>query len=74
MKEIDLGASMYELSETYPGLIPILKEMGFVGVANPVTRNAVGRKTTLPQGCKRQGKDLDQVLATLAEHGYVAKE
>lgn len=73
MKEIDLKASLYELTETYPELIPLLKSMGFVGVANPVTRNTLGRVTTLPEGCKRQGKELADVLATLAEHGFVVK-
>jgi hypothetical protein len=74
MKEIDLTASLHELTETYPELIPILKEMGFVGVANPVTRNTLGRMTTLPEGCKEQGKDLAEVLAALREHGIEAKE
>ena len=74
MKEIDLNASLYQLTETYPELIPILKEMGFVGVANQVTRNTLGRVTTLPEGSKKQGKDLAEVLATLREHGYEAKD
>jgi hypothetical protein len=74
MKEIDLKATLYELTEAYPELIPILKEMGFVGVANPVTRNTLGRMTTLPEGCKKQGKDLAEVLATLREHGFEAEE
>jgi len=29
MKEIDLKKSVYELTETYPELIGILKELGF---------------------------------------------
>jgi hypothetical protein len=74
MKEIDLDASLYDLTETYPELIPILKEMGFVGVGNPFTRNTLGRVTTLPQGCEKQRKDLAQVLAALAEHGFVTKQ
>jgi hypothetical protein len=74
MKEIDLKASLYELTDTYPELIPILKEMGFVGVANPVTRNTLGRVTTLPEGCKKQGKDLAEVLAALRAQGFEAKE
>ncbi len=73
MKEIDLKATLYELTETYPELIPVLKELGFVGVANPVTRNTLGRVTTLPEGCKKQGKELADVLAVLAEHGFTVK-
>jgi uncharacterized protein len=73
MKEIDLDWNLHEMTEAYPELIPILKEMGFAGVANPVTRNTLGRLTTLPEGCKRQGKDFDEVLAQLRERGYEVK-
>ncbi len=31
MKEIDLKKSVYELTKTYPELIDILKELGFLG-------------------------------------------
>jgi len=73
MKEIDLKLSLYELTETYPELIGILKEMGFAGVANPVVRNTLGRATTIPQGCEKQGKDLAEVVAKLREHGFEVK-
>lgn len=74
MKEIDLSLSLYELTEAYPELIDILKEMGFFGVANPVVRNSLGRMTTLPQGCAKQGKDLAEVLEELLAHGFEVKK
>ena len=64
MKKISLKKSVYELTEEYPELINILKEMGFLGVANPVVRNTLGRKITIPEGCKKQGKQLEDVLNT----------
>lgn len=70
MKELDLKKPVYELTETYPELIEILKELGFLGVANPVVRKTLGRMMTLPEGCKKQGKDLDEVLKKLEEHGF----
>ena len=70
MKKIDLSKSLYDLTDEYPELIPILKEMGFLGVANPVTRNTLGRMTTLPQGCEKQGKDLQEVIEVLEKEGY----
>ena len=70
MKEIDLNKSVYELTEAYPELIPILKELGFLGVSNAVVRNTIGRVTTIPQGCEKQGKDLEEVLHKLAEYGF----
>lgn len=73
MKEIDASLSLYELTQAYPELIGILKESGFAGVANPVVRNTLGRVTTLPQGCEKQGKDFNQVISKLEEHGFEVK-
>ena len=73
MKEIDLKKTVYELTEQYPELIEILKEMGFLGVANPVARKTLGRMTTIPQGCQKQGKDLSEVTKKLEEKGFKVK-
>lgn len=70
MKKIDLTQSVYALTETYPELIPLLKEQGFLGVANPLVRTTLGKLTTLPQGCAKQGKDLNVVLAALKAAGF----
>jgi len=72
-KEIDLRRTVYELTEEYPELIKILKELGFLGVGNPLLRRTLGRKTTIPQGCERQGKDLDEVIKRLAEEGFTVR-
>ena len=73
MRQIDLDASIYDLTEEYPELIEILKEMGFFGVARPVVRNTLGKVTTLAQGCERQGKDLGEVISTLETRGFTVK-
>jgi len=73
MKEIDLNKSVYELTEQYPDRIDILKELGFLGVKNPVTRNTLGRMTTIPDGCKKMGKDLNEVIEILKEKGFEIK-
>ena len=73
MKEIDLKKNVYELTEAYPELIGILKELGFFGVANPVARNTLGRLTTIPQGCAKMGQDLNKVIAKLKEAGFEVK-
>lgn len=70
MKEIDLTRSVYALTEAYPELISILKEMGFAGVANPIIRNTIGRKMTIPQGCQKMGQDLAGVVKKLEEKGF----
>ena len=71
MKEIDLDKTLYELTEQYPELIDILKELGFLGVINPLIRKTLGRKTTIPEGCKKQGKDLNEVIKKLQEKGFM---
>ncbi len=73
MKEIDLKKSVYELTEAYPELIEILKGMGFFGVANPLVRKTLGRVTTIPQGCEKQKKDLNEVIKELQEAGFEVK-
>ncbi|MEE8179575.1 MAG: DUF1858 domain-containing protein [bacterium] len=73
MKELDLKKSVYELTETYPELIGILKDLGFLGVINPLVRKTLGRKTTIPQGCEKQGKDLNEMITKLEEQGFKAK-
>ena len=73
MKEIDLKKRVYELTEAYPELIGMLKELGFLGIANPLVRKTMGRKITIPQGCEKQGKDLNQVITKLEEQGFKVK-
>lgn len=74
MKKIDLNKSVYELTEEYPELIEILKELGFLGVINPVVRKTLGRKTTILDGSKKQGKDLEEVINKLKENGFEIAE
>ena len=73
MKEIDLKKNLYELTGAYPELIEILKGMGFFGVANPLVRKTLGRVTTIPQGCEKQKKDLNEVIKELQEAGFTVK-
>ena len=73
MKELDLKKNVYELTEAYPELIPILKELGFLGVANPIARNTLGRVTTIPLGCEKQKQDLNKVIQKLKEVGFEVK-
>ena len=73
MKEIDLNKNVHDLTEQYPELIEILKEMGFLGLANPIMRATMGKVTSIPQGCKKMGMDLDEVKKVLKEKGFEIK-
>lgn len=74
MKEIDLNMTVFQLTEEYPELVEILKNLGFVGIANPIVRNTTGRKMTIPEGCKKQGKDLQEVINSLQQAGFRVKQ
>ena len=56
MTRTEVKASLLSETERYPELIGILKELGFLGVSNPVVRKTLGRVTTIPQGCEKQKK------------------
>ena len=73
MKEIDANSTIHELTQAYPELIDILKDVGFAGVANPVARNTVGRVTTLVQGSEKHGLDLSEIQSKLREQGFELK-
>ena len=70
MKKIDPNKSIYELTEEFPELIEILKDMGFIGVINPIIRKTMGRKTTLLEGIKKQGKDSEEVFNKLRDKDF----
>lgn len=70
MKKIDLKKSVFDLTEEYPELIDLLGELGFLGVKSQIVRNTLGKMTTIPQGCKKQGRDLDEILEKLKNEGF----
>ncbi|MEM3678158.1 MAG: DUF1858 domain-containing protein [Candidatus Bathyarchaeia archaeon] len=70
MKVINLNKSVYDLTQEYPELIEILKDLGFLGIGNPIVRRTIGRVTTIPEGCRKQGKDLEEVISKLKEKGF----
>ena len=73
MKEIDLNKTLFEITEEYPELIPVLAGLGFAGVTNQVLRNSHGRIMTLAKGSKQIGVSIDAIKAELAKHGFSAK-
>ncbi len=70
MKKINPNTSIYELTKEFPELIEILKDMGFIGVINPIIRKTMGRKTTLLEGIKKQGKDSEEVFNKLRDKDF----
>ena len=73
-KSINLTKTVFELTEQYPELLGILKDMGFLGIANPVMRNTVGRVMTIPKGCEKMGMDLETVKKAIEKEGFEIQE
>lgn len=49
----------------YPQSLPVFLHHGFTPLANPVLRKTMARVVTLEQACRREGIDLDSLLAEL---------
>lgn len=70
MTDIDLRKSIYQLTEEHPDMIDVLKDLGFAGIAFAAVRSTIGRTMTLLEGCRKQGKDVSEVINHLTQRGY----
>lgn len=70
MKTLDINKSIYELTESYPELIDILKDMGFKDITNPFMRRTAGKVMTIAKGCNMKGMDMDDVIKKLSDKGF----
>ncbi|MEM4246648.1 MAG: hypothetical protein QW390_05075 [Candidatus Bathyarchaeia archaeon] len=69
-REIDLNKTVYELTE-YAELSALLKYLGFLEVGSPIVRRTLGRATSIPQGRRKQRKDLKEVVGRLTEERFI---
>ena len=73
MIRIDLNETVYTLCTNYPDLIDILSGLGFTDIAKPGMLQTAGRFMTLTKGASLKHIPLEQIVQTLAEHGYTAE-
>lgn len=73
MKEIDLNKSLFEITEEYPELIPVLAGLGFQGVTNEAMRTTHAKVMTIPKGSAAMGLDLDEIVKALEAQGFSVK-
>lgn len=73
-KEICLNSSVYSLCSTYPEIIDILKELGFLNITKPGMLQTAGKIMTLPKGCRMMKIPIERVQTALIEHGFIIKE
>lgn len=63
-----------DLLASYPDALGILVGLGFLPLANPVSRAALARLVTLEQACSMLGKDVEEVMAALRQGLSAAHE
>lgn len=73
-KEIQLNIPVKKLVDQYPDLIPVLKELGFNRITDPLALNTLGRTVTLKQGAGIMNIPLAQIEAGLQAHGFQVKK
>lgn len=73
-KTIDLNKTVHQLCKDDPGIIGIMKDLGFEDITSPGMLNTAGRFMTIPKGAAMKGIDLDTVKNTFREKGYIIKE
>jgi hypothetical protein len=71
LKTIDFSKSIYELCKKDDQIIPIMKELGFDSVTEPGMINSVGRFMTIPKGAVMKNIDLNKIIETFIEKGYI---
>ncbi|MBI3950739.1 MAG: DUF1858 domain-containing protein [Acidobacteria bacterium] len=54
-----------EVLEHYPKTLEVFLRHGFTPLSNPVLRRTMARVVTLEQACRREGGNLDELLAEL---------
>ncbi len=69
-KQLDLNQSVYELTQQYPELVDIMKELGFTEIANPAMLHSMGRMMTIPKGAKMKKISMLDVVTALLQHGF----
>ena len=74
MKTVKLSETVFALTERYPELVDVLKDLGLAGVANPLVRNTVGRTMVLKEGAKKMGIPLKQVIDALQSEGFTIED
>ena len=73
MIRIDLNETVYTLCTKYPDLIEILSALGFTDITKPGMLQTAGRFMTPVKGASLKHLPLEQIIASLAAHGYTAK-
>lgn len=69
-KKLDLSKSVYNLTQAYPELIHIMKDLGFSEITNKVMLNSIGKIMTIPKGAKMKGIPMGTIVTELMAAGF----
>ena len=70
MKTINLDLPVAKLVEQYAELKPILKDLGFTEIVNPVALSTVGNIVSLKKGAQIKTIDLKSIVKRLEDEGF----
>lgn len=70
MKTINLDVPVAKLVEQYAELKPILKDLGFTEIVNPVALSTVGNIVSLKKGAQIKTIDLKSIVKRLEDEGF----
>lgn len=73
-KQINFHHTVYDLTNQYPEIIPILKNLGFENITKPNMLQTAGRIMTIPKGCRMKGISLDGVKEAFQNNGFHINE
>lgn len=63
--KIDLSKNLFEITEEYPALIPLLVNRGFNQLDNEAKRKSFGKQITLKQAAALKNLDLEKLLTLM---------
>lgn len=71
---ININATIYQLIESHHDIKPIMLELGFDNIMNPVMLNTVGRIMTIKKGAALRQIDINTIIDTFKKYHYTLEE
>ena len=70
---IDLDLPVYQTLQDHPEILDLLVDLGFKPLKNPMMVNSLGKVTSLRQGASLIQLDLNDLITSLDQNGYLIK-
>lgn len=73
-KVLTLNETVYALCTRYPELVAVMAQLGFSDITKPGMLATAGRFMTLRKGAALKRMNLEELIAKLAQAGFVVQE